>query len=88
MTTLTISLPESMREFIEDQVQTKGYGNTSEYLRTLVRQAQTAEENRRLELLLLEGLDQGGSDLPVDGAFWEGLRAEATGLIRKRKKRS
>jgi antitoxin ParD1/3/4 len=88
MTTLTISLPESMREFIEDQVQTKGYGNTSEYLRTLVRQAQTAEENRRLELLLLEGLDQGGSDLSVDGAFWEGLRAEAASLISKRKKRS
>ncbi len=37
MTTLTISLPESLRDFIERQVKTKGYGNTSEYLRSLLR---------------------------------------------------
>ncbi len=37
MTTVTISMPESLREFVETQVRTKGYGNVSEYFRTLVR---------------------------------------------------
>lgn len=30
MTTVTISLPESLKMFIEEQIATKGYGNVSE----------------------------------------------------------
>ena len=30
MTTVTISLPESLKEFVDVQVATKGYGNVSE----------------------------------------------------------
>jgi len=40
MTTLTISLPDSLKEFIDREVQTKGYGNVSEYVRGLLRDAQ------------------------------------------------
>ena len=87
MTTLTISLPESLREFIERQVKTKGYGNTSEYVRTLVRAAQESESNKRLENLLLEGLESDGADIEADQAFWSDLRTEAAALIAKRKKR-
>ncbi|HUQ91749.1 MAG TPA: type II toxin-antitoxin system ParD family antitoxin [Bryobacteraceae bacterium] len=86
MTTLTISLPESLREFIDRQVKTKGYGNTSEYLRTLVRDAQEAESKKRLENLLREGLESGGKDIEADPKFWSDLKAEATALIAKRKK--
>jgi len=56
MTTVTISLPESLREFIEVQVRTKGYGNVSEYFRGLLREAQERESDRKLEALLLESL--------------------------------
>ncbi len=87
MPTLTISLPESLREFIDQQVQTKGYGNTSEYLRSLVRQDQEAEAKKRLELLLLEGLESGGEDIQADARFWSDLKSEAVELIGKRKKR-
>jgi antitoxin ParD1/3/4 len=89
MTTLTISLPESLRDFIERQVKTKGYGNTSEYLRSLLRNAQEVESAKRLEGLLLEGLESGGEDINVDQKFWSALKAEATALIaKKRKKRA
>ena len=88
MTTLTISLPESLREFIDEQVKTKGYGNTSEYLRGLLRQAQETESGKKLEKLLLDGLESGGGqDIPVDEKFWSQLRVEAKTLIAKRKKR-
>ncbi|MBL8213616.1 MAG: type II toxin-antitoxin system ParD family antitoxin [Bryobacterales bacterium] len=87
MPTLTISLPDSLRDFIDRQVQTKGYGNTSEYLRSLVRQDQEAEAKKRLELLLLEGLESGGEDIAADAQFWSDLKSEAVELIGKRKKR-
>ena len=87
MTTLTISLPESLRAFIERQVKTKGYGNTSEYVRTLVRDAQAVESNKRLQNLLLEGLES-GEDIEADQAFWSDLKTEAAALIAKRKKRA
>ena len=49
MTTVTISLPESLKEFVEDQVRTKGYGNVSEYFRGLLRQAQAQDADQHLE---------------------------------------
>ena len=87
MPTLTISLPESLRDFIDRQVKTKGYGNTSEYLRSLLREAQEEEADKRLQSLLLEGLESGGEDLRVNEKFWSELKAEAAALIAKNKKR-
>lgn len=75
MTTLTRSLPESLRVFIEEQVKQKGYGNTSEYLRSLVRSAQEAEATKRLEALVPEGLAAPGADTDGNGQFWSDLRA-------------
>jgi hypothetical protein len=49
MTTVTISLPDSLKAFIDNQLATKGYGNVSEYFRTLLREAQAKEEEARLE---------------------------------------
>ena len=77
MTTVTISLPEPFKAFIDRQLATKGYGNVSEYFRSLLRQAQQAEEDARLEALLLEGLAEGGGDIPLTREFWKELKAEA-----------
>ena len=38
MTTVTISLPDSLKAFIDAQLATKGYGNVSEYFRSLLRE--------------------------------------------------
>jgi antitoxin ParD1/3/4 len=84
MTTVTISLPESLKEFIDGQLATKGYGNVSEYFRSLLREAQKEEEDTRLEALLLEGLASGG-DIPLTRAFWKDLKAEARGIAAKHK---
>ena len=69
MTTVTISLPESLKEFVDVQVATKGYGNASEYFRSLLREAQQKEADARLEALLLEGLAS-GDPIPVTKQFW------------------
>jgi len=86
MTTVTISLPESLRAFIDHQLATKGYGNVSEYFRSLLRAAQKEEEDGRLEVLLLEGLAS-GDDVPVTPEFWKDLKTEARKIAAKHKAR-
>ncbi len=86
MTTVTISLPESLKTFIEEQIATKGYGNVSEYFRTLLREAQAKEDDTRLEALLIEGLAS-GEGIPLNRKFWRELKAEAAELARKHKAR-
>lgn len=83
MQSITISLPESLKTFVETEVATKGFGNVSEYFRTLLREAQDRDAKARLEALLLEGLASGDSKA-VDKAFWTDLRAEAQRLIAER----
>lgn len=86
MTTVTISLPESLKTFIEEQLATKGYGNVSEYFRTLLREAQAKEDDAKLEALLIEGLTS-GEDIPLSREFWSELKTEAAALARKHKKK-
>jgi hypothetical protein len=40
MTDLTISLPEALRQFVDDQVTSGHYGTASEYIQALILQAQ------------------------------------------------
>lgn len=83
MTTVTISLPESLKEFIDRQIASKGYGNVSEYFRSLLREAQEREEDARLEALLVEGL--ASEEVPLTREFWKDLRAEAIGIAERHK---
>jgi antitoxin ParD1/3/4 len=84
MTTLTISLPDSLREFIDREVQTKGYGNVSEYVRGLLREAQAKAADARLEALLIEGLNT-GEDIPLSPDFWSELKQDAAKILSRRK---
>jgi antitoxin ParD1/3/4 len=59
MATMTISLPEPMREFVESEVSGGNYGSASELFRELVRERQKRKSQERLETLLLEGLESG-----------------------------
>jgi antitoxin ParD1/3/4 len=81
MTTLTISLPDSLKAFIDSQLTTKGYGNVSEYIRSLLRDAQAKEEDARLEALLLEGL--ASKSIPLDDDFWKRIEAKTEAIIDK-----
>jgi antitoxin ParD1/3/4 len=84
MTTVTISLPESLKQFVDAQVASKGYDDISEYFRSLLREAQQREADARLEALLLEGLAS-GDPIPVDDKFWSELRTEAEERVQARK---
>ena len=55
---MSFALPEAMRDYIDGRVRSGQYGNTSEYLRDLIRRDQRDEAARRLSELIAEGLDQ------------------------------
>ena len=86
MTTVTISLPDSLKVFIDHQMAAKGYGNVSEYFRSLLRDAQKEAEDARLESLLIEGL-AGGEDISMTREFWSDLKAQAHAIAAKHKSR-
>ncbi len=73
MTTLNISLPESLRTFVEEQVTTGGYSTVSEYIRALIREAQGRQSKAELETKLLAALGSAPSEMA--DADWERLRA-------------
>ena len=37
MSTMNISLPDSLKSFVDEQVTQRGYGTSSEYVRDLIR---------------------------------------------------
>jgi len=52
MSTLNISLPASLKTFVDEQVGQRGYGTSSEYVRELIRRDQ---DRLLLRKLLLAG---------------------------------
>ena len=49
---MNISLPEALKDFVDDQVSARGYSTSSEYVRELIRKDQ---DRQRLRGLLLAG---------------------------------
>jgi antitoxin ParD1/3/4 len=70
MTTMNISLPESLKAFVDEQVAAQAYGSSSEYVRELIRKER---DRQRLRALVLEGLESGPGEV-VDEAFFDDLR--------------
>lgn len=64
MATLNISLPDMMREWIDNQIQSGEYANASDYLRDLIRHDQ--RERETIRLALIEGEQSGISSRSVE----------------------
>jgi antitoxin ParD1/3/4 len=72
MTTLTISLPDSMKLFIEEQTSKGGFHSESEYVQALIQDAQLRAARQELEAKLLAGVRSPVS--PLTPADWAELR--------------
>lgn len=83
MTTVNISVPDSMKTFIDEQVAKGGYSTTSEYIRQLLRQEAERVAQARLETLLLEGLDS-GEPIEINDDWWQQKRIQLLERLRKK----
>lgn len=73
MSTMNISLPDSLKAFVDEQVTERGYGTSSEYVRELIRRD---ADRLHLRGLLLEGAASAPSK-PANAAYFEALRKRA-----------
>lgn len=75
---MSFALPESMRTYIDERVRDGSYGNTSEYLRDLIRRDQREQAAARLRELITEGLASGEGEVVTDELIAR-LREQALG---------
>ncbi len=73
MTTMNISLPDTLKSFVDEQVALRRYGSTSEYMRDLIRR--DLERTALRDLLLAGAASEPSVD--VDDSFLDGLRDRA-----------
>ncbi len=71
--TVNISLPASLREWVEQQIRKGGFGTTSEYFRQLLRDEQKRQHRLAVEEKLMEALNS-GAPVPVTSATWKASR--------------
>ena len=79
MSTMNISLPDQLKDFVDERVSTAGYGTSSEYLRELIRRDQ---DRLRLRNLMLDAVSS-----PISGeankVYFEDLRSKAQSSLKK-----
>jgi antitoxin ParD1/3/4 len=79
---MNVSLPETLKEFVDEQVSQRGYGTSSEYIRELIRKDQDRQHLRGL-------LTDGAATAPIgpaDGQYFAGLRKLARSAASHRPK--
>jgi antitoxin ParD1/3/4 len=84
MTSMNISLPEALNQYVEGQTH-KGYSTANEYVRELIREDQKRRSKEQLDTLLLEGLNS-GEPIPANARFWRELKRDALARLGARKK--
>jgi len=67
---MNISLPDTLKSFVDEQVAGRGYGTSSEYVRELIR---NDRDRQHLRGLLIEGASSSPAK-PVDGTYFDALR--------------
>ena len=66
MATMNVSLPDTLRDWVEEQVKGGKYASTSDYIRDLIRHDQDRQDKRKALIeALIEGEDSGVSTRSV-----------------------
>jgi len=81
-TTLSLQLSQQLQVFVNEQVAEGGYSNASEYIATVLEQIRRQMAKKKLEALLLEGLDS-GEPIEVTEEWWDEERAKTIARLRQ-----
>ncbi|MCA1805774.1 MAG: type II toxin-antitoxin system ParD family antitoxin [Xanthomonadaceae bacterium] len=75
MATMNVSLPDPMKEWVEDQVKTGHYSNASDYVRDLIRRDQEYQDKREALIKALISGEQSGASKRTIEEIWRGVKA-------------
>jgi antitoxin ParD1/3/4 len=81
MQTMNISLPETLKDFVDQQIAAGRYSTASEYVRELIRNDEKQKAEEQLSTLLRKGLQSKETKLTRDD--WKAIRAEALARVKR-----
>ncbi|MBL0161563.1 MAG: type II toxin-antitoxin system ParD family antitoxin [Bryobacterales bacterium] len=81
-----MSLPDQLKDSVDNQVGSGRYSSVSEYVRDLIRDDEKRRAHDRLEALLIEGI-QSGQPTEMTRQDWDDIRREAVKQFEARKAR-
>ena len=84
LTSMTVSLPVTQKNYVKAQASTSGCSTPSEYIRRLIHADQRAREQEELERKILEGLNSPTREMTSDD--WQELRSTLRKKLTKRRK--
>jgi antitoxin ParD1/3/4 len=84
--TLNISLPASLRKWVERRVAKEGYDTADDFVIEMLRREQAQEARSRIDARLLEAFDSGEST-PMTGKDWERIRSAGRRRFQARRKK-
>ncbi len=70
MATMNVSLPDQMREWVENQVESGVYSNASDYIRDLIRRDQQYNDKRDALIQALEAGEKSGISKRTLDEIW------------------
>jgi len=84
---MNISLPGTLKSWVEKQVRKKGYSTASEYVRDVLRREQELEQavRMRIDQQLIDGLNSGPAS-PMTDKDWTEIRREGRKRAATRRK--
>ena len=82
-TTMNISLPETLKEYVRDRVAEGIYSNPSDYIRALIRTDMKRHSQEHLESMMLEGINSGPAT-EMTCADWDGSMANAKSRLKEK----
>lgn len=81
-TSMNVSLPPELKQWVDRQVKAGGYGTASEYLRDMLRRARERDARRQLDATLVEAVEAGATTV-MDDRDWGSIRRAAKSAVAK-----
>lgn len=82
---MNISLPPTLKDWVDEQVRRRGFGTASEFVRQMLREEQQRELRQPIDAALVEGIESGPST-PMSAQEWGDIRREGRRRLAKSKK--
>ena len=82
-TSMNVSLPETLKDYVQERVAEGTFSNPSDYVRALIREDMKRREEEKLDALLMEGINSGPAEL-MTAKDWADIRANLEEHIAKR----
>lgn len=86
MEDVNITLPEPLKQFVDEQIASGRYGSTSEYMRELIRADERRMAEAKLEGLLLDGLR--GEPATMTSDDWRAIEQDVAKRVQGARKGS